>query len=132
MLMTYLYDNDYVKDESNDLIFLSTDLRADWFYSFTTSNIYKKPLKSNLKNELEYRSASVAFEKDFESLIVFTHEWLVYNGSAINSKFDSVIQACEFAVENGITFDYPQNRSYQKTDGDVLFDDVDSMYSGIE
>ena len=112
-IMTYLYDNDYIKDESNDLIFLSTDLRADWFYSFSTSNVYKKPFKSNVKEELEYRNASAAFEKSFESLIIFTHEWLVYNGNSINSKFDSVTQACEFAKEKGIAFDYAQSKVYK-------------------
>ena len=123
-VMTYLYDNDCIKDEANKLFFLSTDLRADWFYSFSTNNIYKKPLKGNIADELEYRQSSPAFKSAFESLIVFSHEWLVYNGSTVNSKFETVIQACEFAKKHGIAFDYPQNKSYESTDGDALLVDI--------
>lgn len=125
-IMTYLYDNDHVKDETNNLLFLSTDLRADWFYSFTTNNIYKKPLKGTAADELEYRKNSTAFESGFKSLIVFSHEWLVYNGNTVNSKFNTVTETCEFAKRNGIAFDYAQNRSYASTDGDALFDGVAS------
>jgi hypothetical protein len=124
-VMTYLFDNDYIKDATNDLLFLSTDLRADWFYSFSTTNIYKKPLKTNVKDELEYRNNSQSFKSSSETLVVFAHEWLVYNGSTLNNKFDTVRDACEFAREYNIPFDYAQNQTYQNSESDSLFDSVD-------
>ena len=124
-VMTHLFDNDHIKDQNSNLIFISTDLRSDWFYSFSTTNVYKNPLKSNIKDELIYRNNSVSFRNTSKTLIVFAHEWLVYNGSAVNSKFDTVTGACEFAKAYSIPFDYAQNRTYQDSENDSLFNSID-------
>ncbi|MBR5439218.1 MAG: hypothetical protein IKV61_03255 [Clostridia bacterium] len=120
-VMTYLYDNDYIIDSGNNLLFLSTDIRGDWFYNFTTNNVYRKPLKNNVLSELEYRNNNNAFLSSFESLIIFTHEWLVYNGTTVNSKIECILGACEFAKENSLEYDFPQNRVYENCGKESLF-----------
>ena len=111
-MMENLYDSDYLKDEDNKLLFLSTDFRIDWFYNFTSNNKYKAPKKGSVYDELVYRNEEGSFKKSLKSLIVFMHEWLVYDGSSVNAKFDSVKDACEFADKYNIGFDFAQNRSY--------------------
>lgn len=124
-VMSYLYDNDYLKDEINNLLFLSTDVRADWFYSFTSSNSYKVPTKTNVFDELELRNENSSFDNSFESLIVFAHEWLVYDGETINTKFTSITDACRFAKKYNVAFDYAQNRTYKNVTADSLFESID-------
>lgn len=124
-VMSYLYNNDYLKDEINNLLFLSTDIRGDWFYDFTSNNTYKVPTKTNVFDELELRNENSSFDKSFESLIVFTHELLVYDGKTINTKFTSITDACRFAKKYNIAFDYAQNRTYQNVSADGLFESID-------
>ena len=123
-IMNYLYINDYLKDENANLLFVTTDIRADWFYNFSSNNLYRAPIKTNLYNELVYRNQTSAFDSSFKSLIVFTHEWLVYNGANTNIKFNSIVNACQFAKQYSISFDYAQNREYQNTNSNSLFDNI--------
>lgn len=118
---TYLYDNDYLKDKNNNLLFISTDIRADWFYNFTTNNVYKKPLKNTVLEELKYRNNNPCFKTSFDVIIVFTHEWLVYDGKTVNSKFNSILETCQFAKQNDIAFNFPQNVTYKERENELLF-----------
>ena len=128
---SYLYDHDYIKDETNDILFLSTDIRADWFYDFTTNNLFKAPIKSNMFEELEYRNNNDTFENSFNSLIIFAHEWLVYDGESINAKFDAMTDACQFAKKYNLEFNFAQNKSYVNTNADALFDSVDTSLPDV-
>ena len=111
-MMNHLYDNNYLIDEENNLTFISTDIRCDWFYNFSSNNNYKAPIKDNVYDELTYRYTNSELKSSFRNMIIFTHEWLVYNGQTINSKFDSIIDACRFAEEYNIKFNYAQNITY--------------------
>ena len=121
-VMEYLYKNDYLKDENNNLTFLSTDIRGDWFYNFSSNNQYITPIKDNIYDELIYRNSEDEFENSIKSLIIFTHEWLVYDGININNKFSFVTNTCKFAYDYNLSFDYPQNREYKNKDDDRLFE----------
>ncbi len=111
--MDYLYNNDYCFDE-NDLLFLSTDIRCDWFYdNFTSVNSYKKPRMKKIYDELKYRYTSKDYEKGLSSLIIFTHEWLIYDGIKCNKKIECIVDTCRFAYKNNIVFDYAQNRTFK-------------------
>ncbi|MBE7084969.1 MAG: hypothetical protein E7368_02815 [Clostridiales bacterium] len=108
--LSYLYDNDTYIDEENNLRFLATDIRGDWWFNFSTNNQYKKPTKTTVKEELEYRFTLPEYEIPMQSVIIFTHEWLVYNGTALNEKFNVVSDACIFAKEQEIPFAFPQEK----------------------
>ena len=125
-VMLYLYDHDYLNDVTNNLTFVSTDIRIDRFYNFYTERNYIKPVKPNIFEELEYRNETSLLDGDQDSLIIFTHEWLVYDGSNMNSKFDSIIDSCKFAKKYNIPFDYPQNKIYKPTSSDYLFKSIDT------
>ena len=108
--MTHLYDNDRFNDEDTGLLFISTDIRCDWWFEFTSNKNYKKPVKTNVYDELIHRRYDSEYSKSSDELIIFTHEWLVYNGHTVNSKFDTIVDSCRFASDYDITFDYAQNR----------------------
>ena len=92
----------------------------------------KCPVKDNIYDELIYRNNSRDYDASLNNLIIFTHEWLVYNGITINSKFDSITNVCKFSKEYNIIFDYPQNVLFEKTENDYLFDNIDfSSYINI-
>ena len=110
--MEFLFDNDFWIDEELSLNFLATDVRADWWFNFSTTNEYKAPIKNTVYEELVFRSTAQSFENSFNKLIFFTHEWLVYNGNTVNDKFDTVVDACRFASDMQISFDYPQNLTF--------------------
>jgi hypothetical protein len=107
----YLYTNDELKDQTNGLLFLSTDVRGDWFAdNFSTANAYRKPLKATVYEELAYRERTSAFDGAWQSVIFFTHEWQVYSAKTLNSKKAWVEQACEYAKDYELPFIYPQER----------------------
>lgn len=109
----YLYDNDHITDNVNKLVFLSTDLRGDWFDSnFTTDKNYKKPIKANVYDELVYRFTNSSFANSRGSYIFFTHEW---HGSKKTRVEDTV----RFAKEKGLRFAFPMNENYATTDYDI-------------
>lgn len=108
----YLYNNDYYNDLENNLVFFSTDIRGDWFYNFSSSYNYKKPVKNNVYNELIYRNSNDNFKSSFEYLIVFTHEFLVYNGTTINNKINTISDACKFAKNFNVAFNFVQDFNF--------------------
>ena len=104
----YLYTNDRITDD-NGLIFLSTDMRGDWFAAdFSTANQYRKPKYAAVYRELEYRYASDRFAYARSSFIFFSHEWKIYNGTHLNGGTQWVADICMFAWEHGIAIAYPQ------------------------
>ena len=116
----YLYDNDHITDLSNGLVFLSTDMRGDWFNSgFSSANNYKAPSYDNVYDELIHRFSSDEYSVARESFIFFAHEWQFYNGSVLNSNTIWTEDACRFAKEKGIAFDYAQNRTFSSTPYDI-------------
>jgi len=117
----YAYDHEYIVDYKNGLIFVATDMRIDWFMDdYTTTNIYRKPIKSTIYDELEYRFGSVDFANTVSSYLVFGHEWMYYDGKALSDESQMWLDdICRFAYDNGIPFDYPQNRAYTPTPMDI-------------
>lgn len=119
---TYVYNHDHLNDYKNGLTFVATDMRIDWFipgYKFT--NTYKRPTEDTIYKELERRFTSVDFASTLSSYIVFGHESNYYDGNQVSDAakvwFSDI---CKFAFDNGITFDYPQNRSYLPTQADIF------------
>lgn len=112
MQKEYLRTHDKLEDIENGLIFFSTDLRLDWFNSnFSIGNQYNKPIKETPYEELIYRYSQPVMGDCYHSLIIFTHEWEIYDGSILNSKKSRVEDVCKFGVDYGYSFDFPQNRA---------------------
>ena len=107
----YLYENDNKKDEENRLTFVSTDLRGDWFANgFSSKYTYRTPTEKSVYDELVYREKSSDFDEAWKSVIVFTHEWQVYQNGAINGRSAWITDACRYANEYEIEFAYPQEK----------------------
>lgn len=118
---TYIFNHDYITDHKNGLTFVGTDLRIDWFtpnYKFT--NTYKLPTEDTIYKELERRFTSPDFAGTLSAYLVFGHETNYYDGTKVSDAakvwFSDI---CKFAYDNGIPFDYPQNRSYLATPYDI-------------
>ena len=120
-LRDYLYNNDHITDNVNGLVFIPTDMRADWFLAnFSSSNQYKSPTKSNMYDELVYRFSNPNYSKSLSSYIVFGHEWQFYSGSVVSDLGKSLFDdACRFTHDYGLDFAYPQNRTYYPTPKDI-------------
>lgn len=120
-LRDYMYDNDHITDNVNGLVFVTTDMRADWFLSnFSSNNQYKHPTKSNMYDELVYRFSNPSYSKSLSSYIVFGHEWQFYSGSVVSDLGKSLFDdACRFARDYGLDFAYPQNRTFFPTQKDI-------------
>ncbi len=107
----YLYENDTKKDEETRLTFLSTDLRGDWFANgFSSKYTYRKPTQKSVYDELVSREKSSDFDKAWKSVVVFTHEWQVYQNGGINGRSAWITDACRYANEYEIEFAYPQEK----------------------
>ena len=111
---TYLKNNDYIKDSSNGLLFLKTDFRCEWIATSSGSSTH-----DNMYDELTYRNNLEKYENAYESIIVFTHEPYVYDGTALKDTISLVEDTCRFAKDNNIPFDFPQNRTYPSTENDI-------------
>ena len=117
---TYLYNNDHITDYKNGLIFVATDLRTDWFAGTSASYTYKAPTKSTVYDELVERYTNVEFANSTSSYILFGHEWKIYNGTTITDTGKQYYEdACRFASEYQIAFDYSQNRAFNPTPYDI-------------
>lgn len=121
-ITTYLYSNDHITDHKNGLVFLATDMRADWFNNgFSSSNTYRKPTKNNVYDELVLRYTDVNYANATSSFIFFGHEWDVYNGaslvSSVSGRYEDVFK---FSCDYDIRFDYPQNNSFYPTPYDIF------------
>ena len=111
----YLYDYDHVTDRENGLIFVATDLRADWFAGNSAGNKYKEPTKTSVYDELVERYSNVSYANSIGSYIFFGHEWLIYNGTSLNSGKQYFEDACRFTKDYEISFDYSQNKAFSPT-----------------
>ena len=119
-LSAWIYNNDHITDHKNNLVFLATDFRGDWFLNNTSNTYtYKKISKPTVYEELEHRFASEEFEGTLSSFIFFAHEWQFYSGTTLSSNKAWTEDACKFAADRGIAFDYPQNRTFSATDCDI-------------
>lgn len=111
----YLRMHDKLIDEESGLMFLSTDMRLDWFTTgFSSSYEYDVPIKSNVYDELVFRYGTIEKADKYNSLIIFTHEWQIYDsigGNINNDMVANINHVCLFANEYGFCFDYPQNRN---------------------
>lgn len=112
--MQMLYSSgEYWIDTSNDLTFIRTDFRCDWLQSsFTDNYSYKKPVKSNVYDELNYRFNSGKYN-NLKYYIIFTHEWCLYDGNTISSNIQWVEDTCYFVKDFGYKFDFAQNYNFQ-------------------
>lgn len=107
----YLQEHDIFIDDTNGLYFLHTDMRGDWFLdSFTSEYTYREPTETNVYDDLVQRYNASIESDTFRAYIWFTHEWQVYENGALNSNKKWVEDACKFAYDYEIPFDYPQNR----------------------
>ena len=113
----YLRNNDVLNDYDNGLIFLSTDLRLDWFVDgFTTDNEYDAP-STDVYNELSNRFKNKKYADMYNTLVVFGHEWQVYNSNnTLNATFKNYIEdSLRFAKDYNFRFDFPMNYMSQLT-----------------
>jgi hypothetical protein len=119
--MEYLYTHNHITDFKNGLTFVATDIRIDWFYKgFTSANNYRAPTKSSLYDELYERFSNPDYANTSEAMIIFVHEWQIYNGTSLNEeRAGFVSEACEFARDFELRFSYPQNEHHAVTGGDI-------------
>ncbi len=107
----YLKDHDSLLNTENGLMFFKTDMRGDWFTdNFTSVNIYTVPSCETVYDELVYRFSQPQEADAFRSYIFFAHEWQFYNGHSLNQYKKWTEDACRFADDHKLSFDYPQNR----------------------
>lgn len=116
----YLYLNDHVTDYENGLVFVATDLRTDWFNGTSASYDYREPTKDNVYDELVERYTNVDYANSISSYILFGHEWQLYNGTSLTETRAKWFEdACKFANDYNIKFDYSQNKSFKPTSYDI-------------
>ena len=109
--LAYLRGHSLLYDDINHIAFVSTVMRLDWFIDgFSSQYEYNTPVEDNPYDELVYRYGQPNMGNLYNSLIIFTHEWQIYNGSALNANSNLVHDACKFAHDYGYSFDYPQTR----------------------
>lgn len=111
----FVYKEDQiVYDKNTELFFKATNIRLDWFgRKFFDIYSYKKPEKFSLYKELIYREKKKEFQK-CEYLIIFTHEWQIYNQGHLTFKTSWLKNVCRFAKEYGYEFGYPMDDINQK------------------
>ena len=115
----YLYYNDHITDHKNGLIFVATDLRADWFEGISASNEYREPTQTSVYDELVARYTNVEYANSVSSYIFFGHEWLIYDGTTLDSGKQHFEDACKFAQDYDIGFDFSQNKAFNPTANDL-------------
>ena len=100
-------------DRTNGLQFVSTVMRLDWFVDgFSSEYNYNVPVQNNPYDELVYRYGQPAMADLYSGLVVFTHEWQIYNSNRVvnSAMLNMMEQVCQFARDYQYSFDYPQNR----------------------
>lgn len=116
----YLYTNDYYIDQTNNQVFVATDLRLDWFETeFTSQYMYRAPSKGSVYEELNLRYQSEEYEDSRYSYLVFGHEWQFYDADGFIEEGDAgeiwkgwIEEVCRFANENSVYFHYPQEKEF--------------------
>lgn len=101
-------------DKQTELYFVKTDIRLDWFNSeFKIEYDYQKPQYSDVYSELNYRFCEKT-EID-KAIIVFAHEWDIYDGINVKpEKLSQIKEVCRFATENDIKFSFPEKMLNKK------------------
>ena len=115
----YLYYNDHITDHKNGLTFVATDLRADWFEGTSAGNEYREPTQTSVYDELVERYTNVEYANSVSSYIFFGHEWLIYDGTTLDSGKQYFEDACKFAQDYDIGFDFSQNKAFNPTSNDI-------------
>ena len=128
-----LYNTDHITDHNNGLVFLTTDMRGDWFLSnFSSSNNYRQPMYGTVYEEMQDRYSSDAYDEMLEWCIFFSHEWQFYDGTTLGEGLKWTEDACKFAFENGIAFGYPQDYTFGQTEYDIPVDDgTTAVFDGV-
>lgn len=109
----YIRENGFWYDRTNGLVFLDTAFRLDWFVNgYTHEYQYDEPTESNPYDELVLRYGTPERGKLFNNLVVFLHEWRLYNSSyQIDTAMKNMVeQVCRFGNDYHYDFDFPQNR----------------------
>lgn len=118
----YLRTHDVLNDYETGLIFLSTDLRLDWFVEgFSSQNDYDKPT-TDVYNELVNRFKNKKYADMYNNLVVFGHEWQVYNSdNTLNEVYKGYIESSlKFAQDYNFDFDFPMNYMQQITPKKII------------
>ena len=104
----WLYDHDYLTDTGKDIIFLSTDFRAELVSTQCTDG--------DMYVELVSRHTNAQYAVSASSMIIFSHE------NRIQKDLDGVKgtmeKAAQFAKDFGIEFAFPQERTFDATEKD--------------
>lgn len=110
----FLFDSGgYFIDIDTRLLFKSTDFRMDWFKpDFVSQYDYHKPTEKTVYDELvnRYSSGNIM---NWTALICFCHEWQIYDGTGLNKYKRWIEDACRFANDYNISFDYVQGRMFK-------------------
>ena len=110
---TYLYSNNNLFDLEHGMIYYSTNLRLDTFVDgYTSQYTYHENTEDNPYDELVSRYSNPDYSNYNQDLIIFTHEWQVYNSGHgfISSMQTRIEQALQFANDYNYKFDFVQNR----------------------
>lgn len=110
----WLFTHDHVTDYKNGLIFLATDIRAEYIINDSYNQYYPT---NSMEEELAYRYTTAAMANRGGAMIVFSHENRIQNNK--DNVKEAMKQACYYAYTKGIPFDFPQNRSYTPTSQDI-------------
>ncbi len=95
-----------VYDVSNDILFIPTDIRLDWFdKDFRSNREYKKPCLKKPYKELESRYKMGEFERK-QVLTIFTHYWQIYRRGHLTNRKKWIEDVCRFAKDNDILIGY--------------------------
>ncbi len=121
-ITNYLYENDHITDNANNLTFVSTDIRLDWIIEDKSDYTHHNFTENTVLDELNYRYNDSIFDNSLTSYIVFAHEWKFYNGTAITNK-THLESFFEFTEANDLDYDFPQKRVYTPTDTDISVDE---------
>ena len=117
-ISTYLFDHDHVKDHKNDLIFITTDFRTEWFNSSKPSA--KGPTESTMYLELLSKYSDENYANSVSTFILFGHENQYYDGTTVDSKNAKYMEyACKFSLDSGICIDFSQNHIFSDTSVDI-------------
>lgn len=107
----WLFTHDHLTDYKNGLTFIATDIRAEYLKNSGYSAY------TTMAEELAYRYSTASMANRGRAMIIFSHENRIQND--LDGVQTAMEQACKYAKEHGIPFDFPQNRSYAPTHKDI-------------
>lgn len=109
----WLFENDYLTDYKYGLVFIATDIRAEYL-SYAGNGIYTY---EDMTKELEYRYSDSSMSNSTGAMIIFSHENRIQNN--LDNVKEAMEAACIYANINKIPFAFPQDCSYQPTSQDI-------------